>query len=92
MDQNKSLKAAIVTAVLASVCCAVPLVLVALGISGAWIGNLTALEPDRPFFMLITALFLGYAFYKIYHKPKAEACEPGGYCAHPRSDKIHSGL
>lgn len=49
MDQNKSLKAAIVTAVLASVCCAVPLVLLALGISGAWFDNLTALEPDRPF-------------------------------------------
>ena len=35
-------------AVLASACCIVPLVLATLGISGAWIGNLTALEPYKP--------------------------------------------
>jgi mercuric ion transport protein len=32
-------------AILASTCCLGPLVLVALGVSGAWIGNLTLLEP-----------------------------------------------
>lgn len=36
-------------AILASTCCLGPLVLVALGFSGAWIGNLTVLEPYRPF-------------------------------------------
>lgn len=35
-------------AILASTCCLGPLVLVALGFSGAWIGNLTVLEPYRP--------------------------------------------
>ena len=35
--------AASVAAIGASVCCVVPLVLVVLGISGAWIANLTAL-------------------------------------------------
>jgi len=39
------------TALLASTCCLGPLVLVALGFSGAWIGNLTVLEPYRPYFM-----------------------------------------
>lgn len=34
-------------AILASTCCLGPLILVALGFSGAWIGNLTALEPYR---------------------------------------------
>ncbi|EMR15037.1 mercuric transport protein, partial [Klebsiella quasipneumoniae] len=29
-------------------CCLGPLVLIALGFSGAWIGNLTVLEPYRP--------------------------------------------
>ena len=38
-------------AFLASTCCLGPLVLVALGFSGAWVGNLTALEPYRPFFI-----------------------------------------
>lgn len=37
-------------AILASTCCLGPLVLIALGFSGAWIGNLTVLEPYRPFF------------------------------------------
>ena len=32
-------------AVLASTCCLGPLVLLALGFSGAWIGNLAKLEP-----------------------------------------------
>ena len=35
-------------ALLASACCIIPLALVTLGISGAWIGNLTALEPYKP--------------------------------------------
>ena len=38
-------------AILASACCLGPLVLIALGFSGAWIGNLTVLEPYRPIFI-----------------------------------------
>lgn len=34
-------------AILASTCCLGPLVLVALGVSGAWIANLTKLEPAQ---------------------------------------------
>lgn len=34
-----------ITAVLASTCCLGPLILVLLGFSGAWIGNLSTLEP-----------------------------------------------
>ena len=86
---KRSLIGAIIAAVVASICCVGPLVLLALGIGGAWAGNLTALEPFRPYFMALTFLFLGYAFYRIYRKPKAEDCEPGSYCANPRSDKIN---
>jgi mercuric ion transport protein len=43
------------SAILASTCCLGPLVLVTLGFSGAWIGNLTVLEPYRP-------IFIGAAF------------------------------
>ena len=35
----------VVGSILASACCVVPLLLVLLGVSGAWIGNLTKLEP-----------------------------------------------
>ena len=68
-------------------CCVVPFVLFTLGISGAWIGNLTALEPYQPIFAVVTFGFLGYGFYLVYRKPKA-ACAEGSYCAAPRSGRI----
>ena len=60
-------------AILASACCLGPLVLVALGFSGAWIGNLTALEPYRPVFIggALVALFLAYR--RIYRPVAAGA-------------------
>ena len=52
VDRRKSWFATggMVGAILASTCCIAPLVLLTLGISGAWIGNLTALEPYKPIF------------------------------------------
>lgn len=74
-------------AILASSCCIGPLVLLTLGVSGAWIGNLTALEPYKPFFIAVTMVFLGLGFWQVYFKPK-EACEEGSYCATPTSDRV----
>ncbi len=88
-NSKRGLIGAILAAVAASICCVGPLVLLALGVGGAWVGSLTALEPFRPYLMAITFIFLGYAFYRIYRKPKAETCEPGSYCANPKSDKIN---
>jgi mercuric ion transport protein len=73
----------------ASACCILPLLFFALGISGAWIGNLVALEPYRPYFIAAAILFLGFGFYKVYSKPKAEACEEGTFCARPDSGRIN---
>lgn len=86
---RRSIAAVVIAGLAASVCCVGPLVLLGLGIGGAWVGNLTALEPFRPYLMGLTFLALGYAFYKIYRKPKAEECEPGSYCANPKSDRIN---
>src|SRR6266851_5223734 len=47
-------------ALAASSCCIVPLVLFSLGVSGAWIGNLTRLAPYQPYFIAATAACLGY--------------------------------
>jgi len=66
-------------AVLASTCCLGPLVLVALGFSGAWIGNLTALEPYRPIFIGAALLALFFARRRIFRP--APACTPGEICA-----------
>lgn len=69
-------------AVLASSCCLGPLVLLALGFSGAWIGNLAALEPYRPFFVGLALLALGLAGRRLWQP--AAACAPGEICALPQ--------
>jgi mercuric ion transport protein len=68
-------------------CCVLPFTLFLLGISGAWIGNLTALEPYQPAFAASAFVFLGYGFYLVYRKPPV-ACSDGSYCAEPGSKRI----
>jgi mercuric ion transport protein len=80
----------ILGAIAASTCCVVPLVLFSLGISGAWIGNLTALAPYKPFFITITLGFLGYGYYLVYRKPKI-ACAEGTACARPLPIRLVKG-
>lgn len=70
-------------AILASTCCLGPLVLVALGLSGAWIGNLTLLQPYRPFFIAGALVALFFAGRRIFRP--APVCEPGELCAVPRT-------
>jgi mercuric ion transport protein len=77
-------------AILASTCCLGPLVLVALGLSGAWIGNLTLLEPYRPFFIAGALVALSFAGRRIFRP--AQACEPGEVCAAPRNRRIYKIL
>lgn len=77
-------------AILASTCCLGPLVLVALGLSGAWIGNLTRLEPYRPFFIAAALVALFFAGRSIFGP--AKACEPGQICAQPRTRRIYKTL
>jgi len=82
---NGFLIAGIISAIGASICCVGPLVLLALGISGAWIGSLTAFEPYRPIFIGLTVLFLGFAFYRLYLvRP---SCSSESACANPRTLK-----
>jgi mercuric ion transport protein len=75
-------------AILASTCCLGPLVLVALGLSGAWIGNLTRLEPYRPFFIAAALVALFFAGRRIF-RPAQAACEPAEVCAVPRTRNIY---
>jgi mercuric ion transport protein len=69
-------------AVAAISCCIMPLVFFALGISGAWIGNLTALAPYQPIFIAATLGFLAAGYYLVYRKPRAASAE-GEVCARP---------
>lgn len=69
-------------AILASTCCLGPLVLITLGVSGAWISNLTALEPYRPIFIGVALAALFFAWRRIYRS--AQTCKPGEVCAIPQ--------
>ena len=70
----------------ASACCVGPLLLLSMGIGGAWIAHLTALEPHRPVFIVITVLFLGLTFWKLYLAP--QSCTVGDDCAPDRSRRV----
>ncbi|HLJ62933.1 MAG TPA: mercuric transporter MerT family protein [Stellaceae bacterium] len=78
--------AGILAALGAASCCVVPFALFTLGISGAWISNLTALKPYQPIFAILTLGFLGYGFTLVYRKPRI-ACAEGSYCAKPSSGR-----
>ena len=67
---------AVVSASLASICCLGPLALVGLGLGG--VGLAAGLVKSRPFFLALTAVFLGLAFYFTYRKREV-AC-PDGSC------------
>lgn len=69
-------------AVAASVCCLGPLVLISIGVSGAWISNLTALDPYRPWFIAVALIALFLAWKRIF-RPE-QACSPGEVCAVPQ--------
>ena len=55
MSQEKAgryaLFGGVIAAIATSLCCIGPLVLVMLGVSGAWVANLAVLEPIRPYFV-----------------------------------------
>ncbi len=71
-----------VAAILASTCCLGPLALILLGFSGAWIGNLTAIEPYRPLFIGVALVALFFAWRRIWRP--AAACQPSEVCALPQ--------
>ena len=77
----------IVAALGAASCCVIPFVLFVLGVSGAWISNLTALEPFQPIFVTAAVACLGVGFYFVYRKAKTD-CIEGSYCAKPSSSRM----
>jgi mercuric ion transport protein len=79
---TKQLWTSVLAAVAGSLCCVAPLVLLTLGISGAWIAQLTALEPYRPIFIVVMLVFMGLTFRQLYIVPAR--CAPDEACANPR--------
>jgi mercuric ion transport protein len=75
LNAKLALAGGVLAGISASACCLGPLLLLSLGVGGAWIGHLTALEPYRPVFIVLTVLFLGLAFRKLYLVPQSCALE-----------------
>lgn len=67
---------ALISAVLASACCWLPLSLIAFGVSG---GTMAAkFEASRPVLLPVTFALLGLAFFFTYRKPKVVAAAASG--------------
>jgi mercuric ion transport protein len=84
-----SVLAGAAAAIGASACCAGPLLLVVLGVGGAWGSRLVALEAYQPYFIVAALAFFGFAFYRLYRRQ--DACAPGEACAVPavrRSQRV----
>lgn len=67
---------------LAASSCAVPLVLMGLGVGGAFAGSLWSLAPYREYFAIATAIFFLGGAYLVYVRPRilrarGKACRPG---------------
>jgi mercuric ion transport protein len=87
---GKALIAGGISALLASACCLGPLVLIMLGISGAWIGSLTLLEPYQQWFMGAAAIALVVAGRRIWRP--AVACDVGQVCERPMVNRSYKVL
>ena len=86
----RTLLAGGLAALLASTCCLGPLVLITLGLSGAWISKLTVLEPYQPIFIGAALVALFFAGKRIW-RPAAQ-CAPGEVYALPRVKRAYKLL
>lgn len=85
-----ALVAGLFAALAASACCLGPLALLLLGVSGAWIGRLAALEPWQPGFVALALGALALAGWRLW-RPRA-ACTPGEACALLRVRRAYRAL
>lgn len=79
--ESASIAAGAVSALGASTCCVLPLVLVSVGVGGAWVAQLRELERFYYVFVVIALGAFGYAFYRLYLRPAP--CAPDNACAVP---------
>lgn len=79
-EKNKTtwaLAGAVGTAVMASLCCILPVIAVGLGLTGFAASRF--FQAGRPYLLVATAALMGFGVYRAYHS-RHQACEPGGAC------------
>jgi mercuric ion transport protein len=79
--ESASIVAGALSALGASTCCVLPLVLVSVGVGGAWVAQLRELERFYYVFVALAIGAFGYAFYRLYLRPAPYA--PDTACAAP---------
>lgn len=89
---NMPLLGGLIAGIAASLCCVGPLLLLLLGIGGAWVSNLTALEPYRLIFIGIALLALSIAYQRIFRARPEQSCEEDKICAQPQVDRLYQWL
>jgi mercuric ion transport protein len=67
---------AVVSTILASACCVLPLVLVLVGVTGAWMSYLAAFKPATPLFVAVALGALGWAGYLLFKPAVVCAGDP----------------
>ena len=67
--EGTSLSTGVLSALGASVCCSLPFALVSMGVAGAWVSQLRALEGLFPVFVLLALAAFSFAFYRLYLRP-----------------------
>src|SRR5215472_13886759 len=77
----------ILAALGAASCCVVPFALFMVGIGGAWIADLTALEPYQPVFAAVALGCLGGGFL-LARRKSTLVCAEGSFFCSPRSRRI----
>ena len=82
MKTQASLVGGVLAAIGATACCFGPLLLVTLGFGGAWAARMQGLAALQPVFAGLTLVFVGFAFHRLYIKPRQ--CAPGEVCETPQ--------
>jgi mercuric ion transport protein len=83
--------AGVLAALAMTSCCILPLVLVSLGVTGVFIGQLTALYAYKWVTFSLAAVALGFGFWKAYRSASSKDCGDGT-CARPVDRGLMRGL
>jgi mercuric ion transport protein len=68
---------AVLASLLASTCCVLPLVLVLVGVGGAWVAGLQSLKPVTPYAYGLTLAALGWAGWLVFRPGAACSIDDG---------------
>lgn len=76
INEKRSMIAATIAAIFASICCLGPFILITLGIGTAWVSTLMAFHAIRPYALAIAIACMVLAFWQLYIKPYRTGITP----------------